>query len=167
MITLIIYIRTTDTQWDWMIFHFEEERDTVCVQKVWTITDNFFFYQNETYCIIISKCLCFFNYINHYQNWNVEIKHIAYVSKLESFTPFKKNGIHFWNTLSNKKNKFMNYDVVDHISRLSNCNQITTCWWRLSINHNSWKAGAKNAMPSLQISAIQLKFLGEPSYSAI
>lgn len=99
MITLIIYIRTTDTQRDWMIFHFEEERDTVCVQKVWTITDNFFFYQNETYCIIISKFLCFFNYINHYQNWNVEIKHIAYVSKLESFTPFKKNGIHFWNTL--------------------------------------------------------------------
>lgn len=90
MITLIIYIRTTDTQRDWMIFHFEEERDTVCVQKVWTITDNFFFYQNETYCIIISKFLCFFNYINHYQNWNVEIKHIAYVSKLESFTPFKK-----------------------------------------------------------------------------
>lgn len=43
MITLIIYIRTTDTQRDWMIFHFEEERDTVCVQNVWTITDNFFF----------------------------------------------------------------------------------------------------------------------------
>lgn len=42
-----------------------------------------------------------------------------------------------------KKNKYMNYDVVDHISRLSNRDQITTCWWRLFINHNSWKAGAK------------------------
>lgn len=94
MITLIINIRTTDTQRDWMIFHFEEERDSVCVQKVWTITD-IFFYQNETYCIIISNFLCFFfNYINHYQNWNVEVKHIAYVLKLKISRHLKKK----WNT---------------------------------------------------------------------
>lgn len=94
MITLIIYIRTTDTQRDWMIFHFEEERDTVCVQNVWTITDNFFLSKWNILHNNIKKLCFFFNYINHYQNWNVEIKHIAYVSKLKSFTPLKKK----WNT---------------------------------------------------------------------
>lgn len=125
-----------------MIFHFEEERDTVCVQKVWTITDNFF-YQNETYCITISKFLCFFNYINQYQNWNVGNQTYRLCLKVKKFHAIKKK----WNTFLKhplkKKNKYMNYDVVDHISRLSNRNQITTCWWRLFINHNSWKAGAK------------------------
>lgn len=90
MITLIIYIRTTDTQRDWMIFHFEEERDTVCVQNVWTITDNFFFIKMKHIAQQYKKNYVFFNYINHYQNWNVEIKHIAYVLKLKISCHLKK-----------------------------------------------------------------------------